>query len=380
MSAFKVNGSGRANRGVTGSSYGLIVGLIAIVALASVSSIGSQTTSLFNTVGGELEEVVTTQGAGATQTESVSATPTPTPSFSFTSHSFTPCGHTGLDGPSLPDCQTAYSGAGSWSQDANLFTVSGGIQQWTVPETGTYRIEAAGAQAGDGHNSNGGTGAIVSGEYNLTQGDVLNIIVGQQGGNGIPSLCGGGSGGGGGGGGSYVYINATDANPMIAAGGGGGGHATNNHGNPASTGTDGVRGNGTHGTTGRHARPAGSGGNGGGAGDNHVGGGGSGWLTDGDDSPRGSSAYDGIGGAAPRNGAEGGTAVSCQGGNFGGFGGGASGGSSNGSGGGGGGYSGGSSGDYTFGGGGGGSYVGGSNANLIGTTNSGDGEVTITLL
>ena len=49
---------------------------------------------------------------------------------------FTNCGKTGRNGPSQSDCNTAYA-----STDLNgEVTLSGGIQSWTVPYTGTYTI------------------------------------------------------------------------------------------------------------------------------------------------------------------------------------------------------------------------------------------------
>ena len=61
----------------------------------------------------------------------------------------------------------------------------------------------------------GKKGAKIIGQFNLNQGDTLNIIVGQSG----EDSNGGTKGGGGGG--TFVYINNSET-PLIIAGGGGG--------------------------------------------------------------------------------------------------------------------------------------------------------------
>lgn len=43
----------------------------------------------------------------------------------FTSHTFSSCGKQGADGPTLAECQSAYTGA-PWASDASKFTVSAG--------------------------------------------------------------------------------------------------------------------------------------------------------------------------------------------------------------------------------------------------------------
>src|SRR3954469_25649317 len=58
---------------------------------------------------------------------------------------FTTCGATGINGPTQAQANTAYASTNL----AGLVTVQGlGIQQWTVPSTGAYRIETYGAQGG----------------------------------------------------------------------------------------------------------------------------------------------------------------------------------------------------------------------------------------
>ncbi|HET7262272.1 MAG TPA: hypothetical protein VFK60_10700, partial [Casimicrobiaceae bacterium] len=58
-------------------------------------------------------------------------------------YTFTTCGATGATGPTQAACDTAYGGA-------ITVTVSGGIQSWTVPATGTYHVVATGAQGASG--------------------------------------------------------------------------------------------------------------------------------------------------------------------------------------------------------------------------------------
>ncbi|GAB5388673.1 MAG: hypothetical protein Alpg2KO_16410 [Alphaproteobacteria bacterium] len=60
-----------SKRGVTATSYGLVVGLIAIVALVAVDGVGSSVTSLFTTTSDTL--------ASATGPETASAPPAPSP-------------------------------------------------------------------------------------------------------------------------------------------------------------------------------------------------------------------------------------------------------------------------------------------------------------
>ena len=64
--------------------------------------------------------------------------------------------------------------------------LSSGIQQWTVPYTGDYRIEAIGAAGGydKGINSSQyrGRGARMIGTFRLNKGEVIQVLVGQEGG------------------------------------------------------------------------------------------------------------------------------------------------------------------------------------------------------
>ncbi len=107
--------------------------------------------------------------------------------FGFDTHTFSPCGQTGTTGPSLNQCTGAYEEA-DWVGDVENFDVAGGIQKFTVPEDGVYRIEAWGAQGG----GNGGRGAYMAGDFDLVQGEVLEILVGQQGGDAPEEVGNGG--------------------------------------------------------------------------------------------------------------------------------------------------------------------------------------------
>ena len=97
-------------------------------------------------------------------------------------------------------------------------TLSSGIQQWTVPYTGDYRIEAIGAAGGYDRWINSsqyrGRGARMIGTFRLNKGEVIQILVGQEGGINMPRHSSGG------GGGTFVVRGADS--PLIIAGGGGG--------------------------------------------------------------------------------------------------------------------------------------------------------------
>ena len=92
-----------------------------------------------------------------------------------TIHEFTNSGAYGRYGPTQSQVNNAYSGTSL----AGLITINTqGIQEWTVSSTGTYTIDAWGASA-DGTRK--GKGARIKGEFDLSSGDVIKILVGQQG-------------------------------------------------------------------------------------------------------------------------------------------------------------------------------------------------------
>jgi len=286
-----------------------------------------------------------------------------------TIYQFTNCGQTGRYGPSQPQANSSYSGT---NLDGSV-TVSGGIQYWTVPSTGIYTIEAWGAQSG---RSDEGYGARMKGDFDLTAGIVLKILVGQKG--GLDTRTGGShplsvSGGGG------TFVAENDNTPLIVAGAGGA--RRNNNNSTRRDITDGTTN--IDGQDGYKNGSLNNGGTNGGGGTtsytgNHGGGGGAGFTGNGDASndSRGGSPIDpmsfingGVGGYTPSN-------HMSEPPKYGGFGGGSAGGW--GGSGGGGGYSGGGS-DYNNGySGGGGSYNAGVNQDNQGGIRSGHGQVIIT--
>ena len=96
--------------------------------------------------------------------------------------------------------------------------LSSGIQQWTVPHTGDYRIEAIGAAGGYDKQSYSsqyrGRGARMIGTFRLNKSEVIQVLVGQEGGRNKRRYSSGG------GGGTFVVRGANT--PLIIAGGGGG--------------------------------------------------------------------------------------------------------------------------------------------------------------
>ncbi len=142
--------------------------------------------------------------------------------YAFTSATFGANGRTGRFGPNLTEMRSAL-GNPSWASNTNFFNQgrAQGYQVWTVPRTGTYEFTVAGAR---GQRSGGNPdtfGAVVRGRVNLTQGDKLEMIVGQMPQNGATT----GQSHAGGGGGSFVCYNGTNT-PLFVAGGGGGSYST----------------------------------------------------------------------------------------------------------------------------------------------------------
>ena len=184
--------------------------------------------------------------------------PTAHAAYAFTSHTFTPCGASGISGPTQAQCTSAYST--TWDDNSNNFSVTGGIQLWTVPGTGKYRLEIAG-----GSSPLSGRGNIIRFETNLTEGQRLKILVGQKSSCYLSEGCGGG-------GGSFVVD--TSANIIGIAGGGGG------YGTDATSTTTSSGGVGYGGTNVAAGAPA-SGGLGGGKGGNGEGNSGAGYSGNG---------------------------------------------------------------------------------------------------
>ncbi|GAA0396835.1 hypothetical protein GCM10009133_02390 [Cocleimonas flava] len=282
----------------------------------------------------------------------------PTIGSAFT---FTTCGATGPEGPLQAACDTAYTG----TDLEGLVTVAAGIQSWTVPATGLYRIETQGAQGASGDvDFVGGLGAQIIGEYSLTAGSVIQVVVGQQG-------IGQSSGSNGGGGGGSFVVDSSDTPIQVAGGGGGTRNFVSQNGCDASITEFGIIGSGSSETSACTVKAVALGL--GGAVSSSWGSSGAGFNGDGADD----STY-GFGGSSWANGMSGGDASLPSFGNqaHGGFGGGGTGNGGYG-GGGGGGYSGGDGGRVA---GGGGSYNTGANPVATAAVSSGDGTVIIDLL
>lgn len=301
--------------------------------------------------------------------------------YAFTTATFTPGGSLGREGPTLAEARTGLTGpeVADWKTNTDYLNVTSGIISWTVPKNGIYKINALGARGGKTSGAGGGLGARLIGDFILTEGAVIKILVGQKGNTTVNY-------GGGGGGGTFVIkspYNTTGSILVIA--GGGGGHAsamsslgsdavlTTSGGSPTSLSYGSVSGGTAGGGGGAyqlHQDPGGDGGGGGGftgngstsfhQGGNYGGGYGGASFTNG-----------GLGGISNTSSARTNTAV----GSFGGGGGGTQ--TANGGAGGGGGYSGGAGGAWA-GGGGGGSYNAGSNQVNTAAVSNDDGAVTIT--
>jgi VCBS repeat-containing protein len=262
---------------------------------------------------------------------------------------FSSAGAAGRNGPTQQQIDTAYAG----TDLAGQITINTqGIQEWTVPFSGMFTIQAWGAQGGTAGSNAGGLGASIAGEFSLTEGDVLHILVGQMG-SGDSSSSGGG-------GGTFLTRSPhnTNASILVIAGGGGGteNSASVYHGLAGNNGgSNGIDSGGTNGSGGANGHGQGAGG----------------FFS----GPSGSSGHSGTYPLAYVSGGTGGSDSTP-----GGFGGGGAG--DHLSSGGGGGYSGGSSGGNhnNKGGGGGGSYNSGANSVNQAGVNSGHGKVIVSAL
>ena len=281
------------------------------------------------------------------------------PDFNFT---FTTLG---AQGPRGPTDTSGYQG----TTLQHKVTLDEGIQIWQVPLNGSYLIEAWGATGAEGRlnagpsaaTRAGGKGAYMKGSFNLTQGTMLKILVGQTGKvgqTGFPLP-------GGGGGGTFVVLSSGIS--LIIAGGGGGGGAPGvgyDVGDPGQITGEGSQSGGSNGTGGMIYEE--------GSPSNSFEAGAGGGLT-GD----GESAVITTGGNSFVNGGQGGDSMTSANG---GFGGGGGGGKFPGAG---GGYSGGGvfmkTGNKTIAGGGG-SLNSGANPVKKEGVNGGDGKVAITLI
>ena len=150
------------------------------------------------------------------------------PGFNAT---FTNLGSKGRKGPT--SVGSHYKGQDHEGQ----VTLFKGIQQWSVPYTGQYRIEAVGAVGGYSQKYNDaqyrGRGARMVGTFDLYRDELIQIIAGQEGGIRINGRSSGG------GGGTFVVRGSNTS--LIVAGGGEGlrAVASRHEGCDASTNTSG---------------------------------------------------------------------------------------------------------------------------------------------
>ena len=154
------------------------------------------------------EVVITlTDSAGSTGSQTITFQFNQPPElYAFTSATFTTGGATNTSPPNITQARNGV-GNPSWANQY-LNMTRAGTQRWTVPSTATYRIEAWGGPGKSG-NGGGGRGARMRGDFDLTQGEIIQIAIGQY---------GNGSSYGGGGGGTYVV--RADNTPMLTAAGG----------------------------------------------------------------------------------------------------------------------------------------------------------------
>ncbi|MBT2630676.1 hypothetical protein J7E76_16430 [Bacillus sp. ISL-101] len=142
-----------------------------------------------------------------------------------------------LGGVPLISNSSAYADSNSWD-----FQYTGNVQSFTVPYTGTYKLETWGAQGGNDTANvptiyhQGGLGGYAEGEVSLTKGETIYVVVGGKGADTRTSTNGGYNGGGnsvhGSAGGGATHIATADgllaslsndkSAVLIVAGGGGG--------------------------------------------------------------------------------------------------------------------------------------------------------------
>ena len=108
------------------------------------------------------------------------------------------------------------------SAGSKNFDYTGGIQTFTIPGSGEYKLRVIGA--GDGSTSKGGT---AEGTKHFEQGDIIYIVVGGTGGNHEGGYNGGGAGFVGGGGATHMAqrsgvlssLEANKSSVLLVAGG-----------------------------------------------------------------------------------------------------------------------------------------------------------------
>jgi hypothetical protein len=166
-------------------------------------------------------------GSGITITSGVQITGEISALYPFSTFTFTTGNTVGATGANVQwlfaNSYSVSNVGNTWLQSTNYFNVVNGYQYWTVPETATYQITAAGSRSGistwPSNAASGnlyGRGATISGTFALTQGQTIAIAVGQPSAN----TSNGPYSSGGGGGGTFVVLGNTF--PLVVAGGGGG--------------------------------------------------------------------------------------------------------------------------------------------------------------
>jgi len=145
--------------------------------------------------------------------------------YYFDTFTFTTLGASGNRGP---EPTKGYTDA-PW-RDGD-FSIVDGQQQWTVPATGTYNIVAAGAYGAT-------PGRVVSGDVDLSEGQTLTMLVGQEPTPLIANVADNVTVGGGGG--TFVV---SDGKPLIVASGGDGTGGSSASFSPYGTG-NGINGAG----------------------------------------------------------------------------------------------------------------------------------------
>ncbi len=168
-------------------------------------------------------------GTSPASAASNSVTPTDPELYSFTTATFTNASTVGPDGPGIAAARAAV-GQPAWT-GTYLNMSSPGIQLWTVPKSGNYDIELAGAssvlQFYNSPSNGYGRGAKFTTRYALTYNTVIKILCGQlpaNNGGYVTAYNGGtqssspgcfnGAGGG-------TFVTASDNTPIAIAGGGG---------------------------------------------------------------------------------------------------------------------------------------------------------------
>ena len=152
--------------------------------------------------------------------------------FNFTSHTFTNATSAGALGPTLSNLTSAYSST-TWASNSSFFTLdtSYNAQKFTIPKTGTYRIEARGAAGGPISGStpqagNGpGFGYQHRADFSLDEGTHLYILVGQMGQTVVRTSNQAGPGGGG----TFVFTEDAGSETLLMAAAGGNGGSWEEH-------------------------------------------------------------------------------------------------------------------------------------------------------